>query len=112
MQPVLPPLPPLFGSTRDLNREITQSAAIPVDEWQDIKKDDAIADEEQTSVIGEPTSVVHESPLARTYHVEGASGLPHQVTIVVLPFEAKIIDYCWAQYTLSWMTLHVQDRHS
>jgi uncharacterized protein (TIGR02231 family) len=91
----VPPPPPLFGSTRDLNREITQSAAIPVDEWQDIEKDDAIADEEQTNVIGEPTSVVHESPLALTYHVEGASGVPsdgvpHQVTIAVLPFEAKI----------------------
>jgi uncharacterized protein (TIGR02231 family) len=66
-----------------------------VDEWQDIKEEGAIADEEQTNIIGEPTSVVHESPLALTYHVEGASGVPsdgvpHQVTIAVLPFEAKI----------------------
>jgi hypothetical protein len=95
MQPDLPPQPSLFGSTRDLNREITQSAATPVDEWQDIEGEDATADEEQTNVIGEPTSVVHESPLALTYHVEGASGVPsdgvpHQVTIAVLPFEAKI----------------------
>jgi len=39
---------------------------------------------------------VHESPLALTYHVEGASGVPsdgvpHQVSVAVLPFEAKIL---------------------
>jgi hypothetical protein len=64
-----------------------------VDEWQDIGEDkDAIADEKQIYTIGEPTSVVHESPLVLTYRFEGASGLPsdgvpHQVTIAVLPFE-------------------------
>ena len=94
-QPSLPPPHSLFGSTRDLNHGGTESAAIPADEWQDIEREDATADEEQTNVIGEPTSVVHESPLALTYHVEGASGVPsdgvpHQVTIAVLPFEAKI----------------------
>jgi hypothetical protein len=50
-----------------------------VGEWQDIEEDDdAIADasEEQMNTIGEPTSVVHESPPALTYHVEGASGVP------------------------------------
>ena len=93
-QPAQPP-PSLFGSTRGLNREITQSAAIPADEWQDIGEEDPITDQEQTNVSGEPTSVVHESPLALTYLVEGASGVPsdgvpHQVTIAVLPFEAKI----------------------
>ena len=40
--------------------------------------------------------MVHESPLALTYHVEGASGVPsdgvlHQVSVAVLPFEAKIL---------------------
>jgi uncharacterized protein (TIGR02231 family) len=59
-----------------------------VDEWQDIEEVDV-------NTIGEPTSVVHESPLALAYHVEGApgvpsDGVPHQVTIAVLPFEAKI----------------------
>jgi uncharacterized protein (TIGR02231 family) len=97
MQPVPPPLPPPRsapppGPTRDLNRKITLSA---VDEWQDIEDEESIASEEQTNVIGEPTSVVHESPLALAYHVEGASGapsdgVPHQVAIAVLPFEAKI----------------------
>ena len=86
---------PLFGSTHDQTQD-TESGAVPVDEWQNIEDvDDAIADEEQMSTIGEPTSVVHESPLALTYQVEGASGVPsdgvpHQVTIAVLPFEAKI----------------------
>jgi uncharacterized protein (TIGR02231 family) len=66
-----------------------------VDEWQDIEEEVSITEGEQTNVIGEPTSVVHESPLALAYHVEGASGVPsdgvpHQVTIAVLPFEAKI----------------------
>ena len=99
----VPPVPPadLFGSltqrsTRDRTHDITQSAVVPVDEWQDTEEnDDAFANEEQMNAIGEPTSVVHESPLALTYHVEGASGVPsdgvpHQVTIAVLPFEAKI----------------------
>jgi uncharacterized protein (TIGR02231 family) len=40
--------------------------------------------------------VVHESPLALTCHVEGASGVPsdgvlHQVSVAVLPFETKIL---------------------
>ena len=66
------------------------------DEWQDVEADASVSEEEQpTTAIGEPTSVVHESPLALTYHVEGASGVPsdgvpHQVSIAVLPFEAKI----------------------
>ena len=51
--------------------------------------------EELTTALGEPTSVVHESPFALTYHVDGASdvpsdGLPHQVSIARLPLEAKI----------------------
>jgi uncharacterized protein (TIGR02231 family) len=95
----VPPLPPLFRPTHDQTHDIARSAVAPValvDEWQDIEENDnAIADEEQMNTIGEPTSVVHESPLALTYHVEGASGVPsdgvpHQVTIAVLPFEAKI----------------------
>jgi uncharacterized protein (TIGR02231 family) len=45
------------------------------------------------TAIGEPVSIVRKSPLALTYHVEGASGVPsdnvpHQVSIAVLPFEA------------------------
>jgi uncharacterized protein (TIGR02231 family) len=45
--------------------------------------------------FSEPTTVVSESPLAISYAVEGKSSIPsdgvaHQVSIAVLPFEAKI----------------------
>jgi uncharacterized protein (TIGR02231 family) len=45
--------------------------------------------------VAEPTTVVHESPLALTYRVEGASrvpsdGVPHQLTVAVLPFAATL----------------------
>jgi hypothetical protein len=33
---------------------------------------------------------VHESPFALTYHVEGASGVPHQAFIAILPFDTNI----------------------
>lgn len=51
--------------------------------------------EELTTALGQPTSVVHESPFALTYHVDGASdvpsdGLPHQVSVARLPLEANI----------------------
>ena len=56
---------------------------------------EAGAAEELMTALGEPTSVVHESPLALTYHVDGASdvpsnGVPHQVSIARLPLEANI----------------------
>ena len=62
--------------------------------WEDVSSDGAAA--EEPTPIGEPTSVVHESPLALTYHVESASSVPsdgvsHQVSVAVLPFEAKIL---------------------
>jgi len=48
--------------------------------------------EELTTAIGERLSVVGKSPLALSYHVEGASGVPsdnvpHQVSIAVLHFK-------------------------
>jgi len=55
------------------------------------------AAKELTTALGEPTSVVHESPLALMYHVDGASdvpsdGTPHQVSVArVLPLEANIL---------------------
>jgi uncharacterized protein (TIGR02231 family) len=80
---------------RDLYRAITQSSAIPTDEWQEIKLDAPVSAQVPSTANGKPMSVVHESPLASTYHVEGASGVPsdgvpHQVCIAVLLFEAKI----------------------
>jgi uncharacterized protein (TIGR02231 family) len=89
-----PPLPQ-SGLMRDLYRAITQSSTIPTDEWQEIKLDAPVSAQVITIANGKPMSVVHESPLASTYRVEGASGVPsdgvqHQVCIAVLPFEAKI----------------------
>jgi uncharacterized protein (TIGR02231 family) len=59
-----------------------------------VETDNTIAGE--PTATGGPTSVVHESPLAQTYRVEGASSVPndgvsHQVSVAVLPFEAKIL---------------------
>jgi uncharacterized protein (TIGR02231 family) len=89
------PPPPQSGLMRDLYRAITQSSAIPTDEWQEIKLDAPVSAQVLSTANGKPMSVVHESPLALTYHVDGASGVPsdgvpHQVCIAVLPFEAKI----------------------
>jgi uncharacterized protein (TIGR02231 family) len=75
---------------------ITHSTVAPADEWQDIGADPVFSAKKLTTAIGEPKSIVHESPLALTYHVEGASSVPsddvpHQVPIAVLPFEAKIL---------------------
>jgi len=56
------------------------------------------AAEELTTALREPTSVVHESPLALMYHIDGASdvpsdGTPHQVSVarLPLPLEADIL---------------------
>ncbi|KAI0264598.1 hypothetical protein BC834DRAFT_881571 [Gloeopeniophorella convolvens] len=61
-------------------------------DWQDLYEG---ATGGEATAITESTSVVHESPLALTYHVEGVSsipsdGVPHKVSVAVLPFEAKI----------------------
>ena len=88
--------PPGLGHERVREREQEQergAPAPPAEEWQDVEAEEDYA--EDTTAIGEPTSVVHESPLALSYHVEGASGVPsdgvpHQVSIAVLPFEANI----------------------
>ncbi|KAH9985664.1 hypothetical protein BJV74DRAFT_797022 [Russula compacta] len=73
--------------------EQERGPALSAEEWQEVETEEDNA--EVTTAIGEPTSVVHESPLALSYHVEGVSGVPsdgvpHQVSIAVLPFEANI----------------------
>ncbi|KAH9010280.1 hypothetical protein EDB85DRAFT_1299068 [Lactarius pseudohatsudake] len=55
--------------------------------------DPALGDE--PTAVAEPTAVVHESPLALTYHIEGASrmpsdGVPHQLAVAMLPFSATL----------------------
>ena len=47
------------------------------------------------SAFAEPTTVITETPLAISYSVEGESTIPsdgvaHQVSVAVLPFDAKI----------------------
>ena len=82
-----------FGAPAQPTLAPSQSADMLVDDSQWDFGDEAGP---QTPAIGDqPISVVHESPLALTYHVEGASGVPsdgvpHQVSIAVLPFEANI----------------------
>ncbi|KAH9008636.1 hypothetical protein EDB83DRAFT_2531580 [Lactarius deliciosus] len=67
---------------------------VPADDgWQAVGVDPALSDE--PAPIAEPTAVVHESPLALTYHIEGASrvpsdGVPHQLAVAVLPFFATL----------------------
>jgi uncharacterized protein (TIGR02231 family) len=86
--------PGLFGAPAQPTLAPSQSADIPADDnlW-DFGDDVGLS---QTTAIGEqPTSVVHESPLSLTYYVEGSSGVPsdgvpHQVSIAILPFEANI----------------------
>ncbi|KAH9059613.1 hypothetical protein EDB87DRAFT_1684675 [Lactarius vividus] len=71
-----------------------QPALAPADDgWQAMNTDMTGGDE--LTPIAEPTAVVHESSLALTYHIEGASrvpsdGVPHQLAIAVLPFSATL----------------------
>ncbi|KAH9017128.1 hypothetical protein EDB83DRAFT_2528731 [Lactarius deliciosus] len=57
--------------------------------------DTDMTDSDVLTPIAEPTAVVHESSLALTYHIEGASrvpsdGVPHQLAVAVLPFSATL----------------------
>ena len=90
----------LFGVPAPPTLPQQQSATtIHADRWLDVDAEVDVSDDEDNepiTTIGDPMSVVHESPLALTYHVEGASGVPsdgvsHQVCVAVLPFEAKIL---------------------
>ena len=85
----------LSGSSAQPTQPPSQLADMPVDDYDFDFGDDVGGDSQQMTAIGEPTSVVHESPLALTYHVEGAPSVPsddvpHQVSIAVLPFKAQI----------------------
>jgi len=96
-QQAMPPPPPPVPAPRPSGRMREISDAAPAEEWLDVESgEDEDIDTDLMTALGEPTSVVHESPLALTYHVEGASGVPsdgvpHQVSVAVLPFEAKIM---------------------
>ena len=97
-QQAMPPPPPRPApAPKQYRRSGGTSDAAPTEDWLDVETDgDEDMGADPMTTLGEPTSVVHESPLALTYHVEGASGVPsdgvpHQVPVAVLPFEAKIM---------------------
>ena len=53
------------------------SDTAPTEDLLDVESDgDEDMGADLMTTLGEPTTVVHESPLALTYHVEGASGVP------------------------------------
>ncbi|KAF8268362.1 hypothetical protein EI94DRAFT_1829590 [Lactarius quietus] len=85
---------PAFGSSaQPLQGTSAFFGASPDDGWQAVDADDT--PEEELTPIAEPTTVVHESPLALTYRVEGPSrvpsdGVPHQLAVAVLPFSATL----------------------
>ena len=90
----------LFGSSAQAQvvpQSLGATLSIPgpsADEgWQAV--DDAGVTANEPTLITVPTTVVHESPLALTYRVEGASrvpsdGVPHQLAVAVLPFAATL----------------------
>jgi len=92
-QQAMPPPPVPVPEHSRRSRGVSDAA--PAEEWLDVELDgDEDMGADLMTTLGEPTSVVRESPLALTYHVEGASGVPsdgvpHQVSVAVLPFEAK-----------------------
>jgi uncharacterized protein (TIGR02231 family) len=74
-------------------RECGASDAAHAEDWLDIESD---GDGDMGADLMATTSLVHESPVTLTYHVEGelgvpSDGVPHQVPVAVLPFEAKIM---------------------
>ncbi|KAF8266027.1 hypothetical protein EI94DRAFT_1587080 [Lactarius quietus] len=86
-----------FGSSAQPQEAVARLLAVPGpsadDGWQAVDADNS-ADEEPMPIV-EPTTVVHESPLALTYRVEGPSRVPsdgvsHQLAVAVLPFSATL----------------------
>ncbi|KAH9000878.1 hypothetical protein EDB86DRAFT_472098 [Lactarius hatsudake] len=78
------------------SRRLHRFAAPPQEPEPQLESVDTdMTDSDELTPIAEPTAVVHESPLALTYHIEGASrvpsdGVPHQLAIAVIPFSATL----------------------
>ena len=71
-------------------RELSNANDLPLPE-----DDDDFEDLEGPGAITEPTTVVSETPMAISFSVHGESTIPsdgveHQVSVAVLPFQAKI----------------------
>ena len=87
----------LFGTSTQTQEapesQPVHATSAPADDgWQAV---DAETAGDEPTQVAEPTTVVHESPLALTYHIEGASsvpsdGVPHQLAVAVLPFSATL----------------------
>ncbi|KAJ6578075.1 hypothetical protein B0H19DRAFT_1122296 [Mycena capillaripes] len=91
----------LFGSVQQQAPPPAQSLFATVPE-QPAPADPETEDFEDIAIPGAmsgPTTIVTETPLAISYAVEGATTVPsdgtvHQVTVAILPFEAKISHIC------------------
>ena len=96
-QQAMPPPPRPAPAPELFRRSGGASDTAPTEDLLDVESDgDEDMGADPMTTLGEPTTVVHESSLALTYHVEGTSGVPsdgvpHQVSVAVLPFEAKIM---------------------
>ncbi|KAH9046194.1 hypothetical protein EDB84DRAFT_1558437 [Lactarius hengduanensis] len=83
-----------FGFAAPPQEPELQPVPAPADDgWQAVGVNPALSDE--PAPIAEPTAVVQESPLALTYHIEGASRVPsdgvlHQLAVAMLPFSATL----------------------
>ncbi|KAF8155336.1 hypothetical protein K438DRAFT_1687435 [Mycena galopus ATCC 62051] len=84
----------LFGSSQPpllpVQDQATDGLDLEAEDFEDIDIPNAMAG---------PTTIVTETPLAISYAVEGATTVPsdgtvHQVSVAVLPFEAKISHIC------------------
>ncbi|KAJ6492563.1 hypothetical protein C8R47DRAFT_1013238, partial [Mycena vitilis] len=91
----------LFGSppTQPQPQPISENPPPPVDQPEPLLDVDDFEDIAIPGALAGPTTIVTETPLAISYAVEGATTVPsdgtvHQVSVAVLPFEAKISHIC------------------
>ncbi|KAK7055911.1 hypothetical protein R3P38DRAFT_2849558 [Favolaschia claudopus] len=92
---------PRFGGTLfgvSPAQPVTTDALAPGAEAPELDSED-FEDIAVPNAMAGPTTIVTETPLAISYAVEGATTVPsdgtvHQVSIAVLPFEAKISHIC------------------
>ncbi|KAJ7149928.1 hypothetical protein C8R46DRAFT_1008752 [Mycena filopes] len=91
----------LFGAMQPQQQQQQQQQPL-FDQADSVTVDDLAEDFEDIDIPGAqagPTTIVTETPLAISYSVEGTTTVPsdgtvHQVTVAVLPFDAKISHIC------------------
>ncbi|KAJ7629708.1 hypothetical protein DFH06DRAFT_1284783 [Mycena polygramma] len=91
----------IFGSpqTQQQQQPISENPPPPADQPEPLLDVDDFEDIAIPGALAGPTTIVTETPLAISYAVEGATTVPsdgtvHQVSVAVLPFEAKISHIC------------------